>query len=137
MTAEPRPPAANLDRPEEVLVPPILPRLIYYTLRIGVGLAAALILVGLGLLVAGPPGTFASAAAMGASFSWSGLLNGLRAGRPAALLLLGFLVLIVTPLIRVIISMVSFAVAKDRAFTALTLGVLLLLAASVVIGAVA
>jgi len=122
-------------RPEETNVPPVLPQLIYYTLRIGVGIAAALILLGVGLLVAGSTASFTTATEQGSPFSLAGLANGLAGGRAAEILLLGFLVLILTPLIRVVFSVLTFAVARDRAFTVLTVTVLALIGASVLVGA--
>lgn len=120
---------------EEETVPRGLRRVITYNLRIGAGLAAVLILLGLVLLTRDPASVYAMATVRGSSFSLSGLGSGLLHGQATAVLLLGFLVLIATPLTRVIISVVSFAVARDRAFTLLTVCVLLLLGATVFITA--
>ncbi len=109
-------------------------RLVSLTLWIGVSLSALLVLVGLGLLLTGSTAAFAAATAHGAAFSGSGFAYGLAHGQATDVLLLAFLVLIVTPLFRVIISVGLFARIGDRPFTALTLAVLLLLATSVLIG---
>lgn len=117
-------------------VPPILPQLISVTLRLGVAISATLILLGLGLLLSGPAVSFTNATVQGVPFSLSGLILGVSQGRAADVLLLGFLVLIATPLVRVMLSAVMFATAGDRAFTILTVSVLLLLGVSVLLGAV-
>ncbi len=117
-------------------VPPKLARLIYLTLVIGVGTSATLMVAGLVLLLAEPTTAFTTATTQGASFTRAGLATGLRRGQAVAVLLIAFLVLIATPLFRVVISTVEFATAHDRPFTILTLTVLLLLALSVLLGAV-
>jgi uncharacterized membrane protein len=116
-------------------IPAGMTRLISLTLRVGVGLSAALALVGLGLLLAGPQAAFTAATIQGTPFSITGFASGLVQARALDVLLLAFLVLIATPLVRVIISVALFANVRDRQFTVLTLTVLLLLAASVLIGA--
>ena len=120
---------------EEPTVPPILPRLISHTLRLGALVSGALILIGLVLLISGSPAFFANATVQGAPVSLSGLATGLAHGQAVDILLLGFLVLIATPLARVILSAVMFASVRDRPFTVLTAGVLLLLGVSVLVGA--
>ena len=109
-------------------VPPRLANLIAGTLRIGVGLSALLALVGIIRFLMGTPAVFAAATAHGASFTGHGFVSGLLHGQAADILLLSALVLILTPIVRVIISMALFASVRDRPFTLLTLTVLLLLA---------
>ncbi|MCI4353599.1 MAG: DUF1634 domain-containing protein [Thermoplasmata archaeon] len=94
-----------------------------------------MILLGLGLLVLGPAASFANATVQGVPFSLSGVALGVAHGQAADVLLLGFLVLIATPLVRVMLSAAMFATARDRPFTILTLSVLLLLGVSVLLGA--
>lgn len=55
-------------------------------------------------------------------------------GDPGALAHIGILVLLATPLARVIVLVTEFTRARDRAFTAISIGVLLLLGASIAIG---
>jgi uncharacterized membrane protein len=118
-------------------LPPSMTRWISSTLRVGVGLSAALALVGLGILLTGPENAFTAATVLGTPFSSSVFLSGLAHGHAVDILLLAFIVLIATPLVRVVISVVLFARIGDRPFTVLTLTVLLLLGVSVLIGAVA
>jgi uncharacterized membrane protein len=119
---------------EEENLPPALAGLISRTLRIGVGLAAILALIGLIRLLMGSAADFDAATVHGAPFVGSAFLSGLAHGQAVDILLLAFLVLILTPIVRVIISAALFATVHDRPFTILTLTVLLLLGASVLIG---
>jgi uncharacterized membrane protein len=118
-------------------VPRAMNRLISQTLRIGVLLSAVLAVVGLSLLVAGPLSGFTTAAVQGTPFHASAFLSGLVHGQALDVLLLAFIVLIITPLVRVIISVALFAQAHDRPFTLLTLTVLLLLGISILVGSFA
>ncbi|MGC2289471.1 MAG: DUF1634 domain-containing protein [Thermoplasmata archaeon] len=118
-------------------MPPKLTRMISFALRIGVGLAAALAIVGVALLLSSPAGVFTNATVHGAPFSAAGFVSGLVHGQAVDILLLALLVLIATPLSRVIISIALFAQVGDRPFTLLTVTVLVLLGTSVLIGALA
>ncbi len=84
-------------------------RLIFYVLRGGVLVAAALIVAGLAL------------AAVGGALS-------------DAALRLGILLLILTPVARVFLSIFYFAKEKDRAYVAITAAVFLILMVGVAIG---
>ncbi len=124
-----------MPRPEDVDVPPILRQAIYYTLRIGVGAAVLLLLAGLALLLFEPSSGFAATLTHGTPFSIRMLWSGSAEGRGIGLLLAGFLVLVLTPLVRVVISAIMFGTVHDRAFTTLTLAVLVLLGVSMLLGA--
>jgi len=52
-------------------------------------------------------------------------------GEPLAIAQLGLLVLLATPIARVAVSVVAFALERDRIYTAITLAVLAILLASV------
>lgn len=134
MTESPLPPA-ELSRADGDTLPADLGRLISWTLRVGVTLSAALALVGLGLLLAGTGTGFDTSVVTGAPFPGPRFLSGVLGGNGTDVLFLALLVLIATPLIRVIISVLSFARSGDRRFTALTLTVLLLLGIGVLLGA--
>lgn len=62
------------------------------------------------------------------------LLSGLLHLRGSAAIVCGLLLLIATPVIRVLISIVTFAVAKDRAYVAITSTVLVLLVLAFLLG---
>ena len=59
---------------------------------------------------------------------------GLASVRGQAIVMLGLLVLMVTPVLRVAVSLVSFLRNRDRAFALLTSAVLLLLVLSLLLG---
>lgn len=61
-------------------------------------------------------------------------VQGVLAGKPYALIALGLLVLIATPVLRVVASVVTFARRRDRAYTLITAYVLLVLIVSFVLG---
>jgi uncharacterized membrane protein len=62
------------------------------------------------------------------------VVSGLAAGRGQAIVALGLLVLLATPVIRVALSLALFLRDRDRAFAALTLVVLALLFLSLALG---
>ncbi|WP_188552902.1 DUF1634 domain-containing protein [Edaphobacter dinghuensis] len=62
--------------------------------------------------------------------SISGLFRLLRAGDPAAVIQLGAILLIATPVARVVFAVVGFALERDRFYVAVSLIVLAVLAAS-------
>jgi uncharacterized membrane protein len=60
-----------------------------------------------------------------------GVLKGVGAGNPAAVIALGLMILLATPIARVAFSVVAFAMQRDRTYVAVTLIVLAVLLASV------
>ncbi len=62
------------------------------------------------------------------------VIAGVRAGRPYAVITLGVLVLIATPVFRVAVSVITFLWERDRMYALITLYVLLVLLVSFVIG---
>lgn len=66
------------------------------------------------------------------SLAW--LWNGLLHLQGAAVIVAGLLLLISTPVIRVLVSVFAFALEKDRAYVVITLVVFLLLLLSFVLG---
>lgn len=105
------------------------------TLRVGVGLSALLALAGLALLLRGSTLSFTRVATQGTPVTLGDFATGLAHGSGVDVLILAFLVLIATPLARVVISVGLFASVHDRPFTALTLAVLALLGASALVSA--
>jgi uncharacterized membrane protein len=63
------------------------------------------------------------------------VLPGLAAGNPLAYMLLGMIVLMVTPALRVAVAALGYLLDGDRRFALVSAGVLVVLAASLVIGA--
>lgn len=113
-----------------------------FVLRAGVGASVAVIALGLAVtLVRHPehitdPATLSALTAPGAAFpaSLADLGRELASFRGRAILVLGLLLLIVTPLFRVVVSVLAFAVERDWLYTAVTMLVLLTLAASFLVG---
>ena len=128
MTVGPEP---SEGRREEAQVPPALRGVVTRVLRTGLLVAGAFFaLAALGYGIhgegIGPPD-----AAVGLDRSF---LPALLAGDANALALTGLVVLLATPLTRVVVSAGLFAAAGDRAFTALTLFVLALILATFAVG---
>ncbi len=121
-------------RREELGVPPYLRGSVTRVIRSGLLVGAVLTAIGaVGLLVEGNGlGSASSAAPVP-----GGLLGGLAHLAPTAFVLLGVIVLVATPLARVALSTALFAAAGNRPFTWLTLGVLSLLAITVLVGVLA
>ena len=61
-------------------------------------------------------------------------VDGLKEGRGQSLVLLGLLLLMATPVMRVAISIFAFLLQKDWVFTAITTAVLMLLLLSFILG---
>jgi uncharacterized membrane protein len=62
--------------------------------------------------------------------------RGIVDGRGQAIVALGLAVLIATPILRVAIAMIGFAIERDRVFAAISAVVLILLAAAFLLGKV-
>lgn len=125
------PPPATARRFEERNVPSALQGLVSRVLRTGVLLSSVLILAGAALEATVAHGSLLTAAVpVGAG----GLAALLGHGGPAGLVLLGVIVLLATPLSRVVISTSLFAAAGDRTFTLITLFVLAVLGTTIVVG---
>ena len=110
-------------------------------LRAGVTLAAAVVLAG-GMLFlfryGAEPANFGKFVGEPAIDRHLGLIiEGAFAGRARSMIQLGILLLIATPIARVILSIIGFAVERDRAYVAITAIVLAVLLYSLITGATA
>lgn len=106
--------------------------IVSWVLLTGVSIAAALIAIGLlGSFVVGWRGSLIGLPRVDAAIdSFAGLAEGLRALRPQAIAQLGLLVLVATPITRVLTSLIAFALERDRLYVILTTIVLAILFAS-------
>ncbi len=88
----------------------------------GVTLSAALIAIGfVGSFAVGWPGSLVGAPnAEGAVTDFGGIVEGLMRLRPQAIGQLGLLVLVATPILRVVTSLVGFALEGDRVYVAVS-----------------
>ncbi|MCA1667238.1 MAG: DUF1634 domain-containing protein [Thermomicrobia bacterium] len=106
---------------------------ISYVLRVGVMIAAAIILVGLFLLIVrggagGAPTSFHQIVKQKpAPVRPAAILRGVRAGDAVSIIQLGVFALILTPVVRVAMTVVLFALQRERIFTLVTLTVFLIL----------
>lgn len=106
---------------------------ISYVLRIGVLLAGAIILLGLALFVLTGPSADAPRslhqvlAGGGLVVTPRVIANGVAHADPIAIIQLGVLVLILTPMLRVAMTMLLFFGQRDWIFAAITLTVLAIL----------
>ncbi len=98
-------------------------------LRVGVLLSVAIILAGVvyGYLLP----LFGHSAGSTFPDTVSGVSAGLLAGRPMAIISAGLLLLVATPVLRVAVSIVAFAIEKDRAYVLITALVLAILLTSI------
>ena len=122
--------------------------IISWLLRIGVWLSIATVVLGLVLLVIRhhavllqrQSGSFESLLSHGlpgqpASLSSYGeVLLAVRQGNAYGVIMLGLLILLVTPVLRVAVSIVAFLLEHDRLYALITLLVLLLLLTGIVLG---
>jgi len=100
-------------------------------LRVGLGLSLAILGGAIVAYVLMNPGMDSSAVLSGnpilSYLSLPGLASGLASGSVGAILTLGLIVLVATPIIRVVSGMYYFRKGGERAMTAITLTVLVLL----------
>jgi uncharacterized membrane protein len=105
--------------------------LIGYTLRIGVVVAAVIVLIG-GILYLAANGSTTPHyesfhAATEHSDDFAGILRNVKAMNSYGIIQLGLLVLIATPILRVVFSVIAFAIERDLVYVAVTLLVLAVL----------
>jgi uncharacterized membrane protein len=127
--------------------PPLVHRVelaISYLLRAGVLLSIALVVLGSCLTFAHHPEYSTQhmpvkevpTIAKDFPHTVGATVESLAAMRGQGFILLGLLVLLITPVMRVAVSIVAFAIQKDRAFTIITTIVLVILLISFVLGRV-
>lgn len=112
-------------------------------LRAGVAMSIAIIAMGLVLTFVHHHDYFSSRPALGSlidprgsyTASVSSVIKGAREGRGQSIVMIGILVLIGTPVVRVATSIALFGAERDGVYVAITSVVLLLLILSFVIGA--
>jgi len=103
--------------------------LVSSVLIIGVVTSAILLtLAFLGSLVVGWDGSLVGAAdRVRPDADFSNVIASLSRGRPIAIAQLGLLVLVATPVVRVLASVIGFTLEGDRLYASVTLGVLAIL----------
>src|SRR6266480_4674637 len=106
---------------------------IAWLLQGGVLLSAAIIVLGVILLLM-EPGTLQTEQAFVFPQTFSQVIAGLLALYPQAIITFGLLLLIATPIVRVIASIVIFAIERDRRYVLITAIVLVILMCSLFLG---
>jgi uncharacterized membrane protein len=109
--------------------------LISYVLRGGVLLSAGLLILGALLYATAALRSGSPAFPSTYPHSLGDVLAGLTHGDPLAILSLGLLVLLLTPVARVLVSILAFARERDWLYVAITAVVLLILVVSFLLGA--
>ncbi len=104
--------------------------LIGWVLQGGVLLSAVIILLGV-ILLPTRPGGLSPQRLLVFPFTWSTLVAELTQFRPQSIITVGLLVLIATPVLRVAVSIVTFAVEHDRKYIVITCLVLAILLFSI------
>ena len=104
--------------------------IIGWILQCGVILSAAVILFGL-ILFPFHPGGFSTTRLLSFPQTLGEVWAGLLILRPQAVITLGLLLLIATPVVRVAVAVVAFALEGDRRYVVITLGVLAILMISI------
>ena len=104
--------------------------IIGWILQGGVLLSAAVILLGL-ILFPFRPGGFSTARLLSFPQTLGEVWAGLLILRPQAVITLGLLLLIAIPVARVVVSVVAFALERDRRYVVITLAVLSILMISI------
>jgi uncharacterized membrane protein len=118
-------------------------RLISSLLRIGVTLSVSIVAIGMLLTFLHHPDYFRSRPALGDltspghsyPSSLRAVMEGVAQGHGQAVVMLGVILLIATPVARVAVSIVIFVIERDRLYAAITTAVLLLLLLSFLLGA--
>lgn len=100
-------------------------------LQVGVTLSAVIVAVGIVMFLVTHHGGYPVA---GFPHTISGVLAGVAQGKPYAVISLGLLVLLLTPVLRVAVSLGSFVVEQDRIYVVVTFYVLAVLIASFFLG---
>lgn len=100
-------------------------------LRIGVLTAAAVLIVGLALLLVTGQSGYPEGMHPTAPVA---ILKGVAALKPDAIIMLGLFLLILTPVLRVVVSIYAFMKERDYLYVGITTGVLAILVVSMIIG---
>lgn len=104
--------------------------IIGWILQIGVLVSAAVILIGVIMLLLEPSG-LSPEKFLTFPHSFSAVWTGLLTLHPQSIIVLGLLLLIATPVMRVAVSVIAFAFEHDRGYVVITLAVLIILLCSI------
>lgn len=122
--------------------------IISWLLRVGVWTSIAIVVAGFVMLIAGNHAALLHRHAGGLQGilhdglpgepatlqSYGGVISAIRHGEAYGVIMLGLLLLLLTPVLRVAVSIVAFLVERDRLYAAITAVVLLLLLTGILLG---
>lgn len=120
----------NLQRSEELNVYAD----VYKVLLAGMILSTALFTAGIIRALLTPQFVPLSPAWIKEHYHWRAIVEGIRSFDPTVIMLIATVLLILTPIARVIVSVYAFAVDDDRKFVVVTLIVLAVIILTVVLG---
>lgn len=106
---------------------------VYRVLLGGVWVTTALFVVGLVLALRRPSFVPLDPAWVASHYHWATVVGGLRHGDPAAYMLTATMMLILTPVVRVIVSIYAFLVDGDRLYAGVSSVVLFVMALTVLL----
>jgi uncharacterized membrane protein len=107
---------------------------VYRLLLAGMILSSILFAVGLVLALLHPRYFPLSAEWVRQQYHWSVIAHGLASGNPSSYMMVATVILILTPVFRVIVSIYAFFVDGDHRYVAVTSTVLLVIILTVVLG---
>ncbi|ETY74705.1 DUF1634 domain-containing protein [Lactiplantibacillus fabifermentans] len=105
--------------------------MIGYILRIGVVVSAIVIVIGIIMMLVQGTGGYPNGVQ---PTGFRSIFNGVMALKPYAVMMFGLFLLILTPTLRVAVSIYAFAVERDRLYVWITTIVLIILIVASVIG---
>ncbi len=106
---------------------------VYKVLMAGMALSTLFFIVGVVLSLAHPAVVPLNRDWIRAHYHWSVVLSGFAHGDPASYMLTGTLLLILTPVMRVIVSIYAFFIDKDYKYVVVTSIVLLVMVLTVIL----
>ena len=107
---------------------------VYRLLIAGMVVTNVLFVIGLVLALLHPHYFPLSAAWVKSQYDWHTVANGLIHGNPNSYMMLGTLLLILTPIARVVVSIYAFWVDHDRKYVVVTSIVLVVIVLTVILG---
>jgi len=107
---------------------------VYYMLIAGMIVSNVLFVIGIILALLHPQYFPLSSSWVREQYHASLIFDGLIHGRPTSYFLLGTLLLILTPVARVIVSIYAFWIDGDRKYVAVTLTVFIIMVLTVILG---
>ncbi len=128
MKSEPKSPMSHesMVRRSELLIAGVL--------RTGVLLSAGVILLGIIVFFAGQPGITTNVNTLTFPHTPGAVFSAVLHGDARGIIMLGLLLLIATPVSRIAVSIVTFAIERDWRYVAITTTVLLILIISFTLG---